>query len=903
MARCKGVSDGQHQHHTTRRRGHRALSTLLASLLVIALGSVTAAQGQSAPPVAPPPIEQVTPNAGDDPRDAHASPIEAPPDPDNTVTAAEIASIQTGDHVGTFILPDAPPRFPGTGLQLTGIRFGWNGRLRAERHTPIWIKFDSGENSVQGTVVLEYTQDASQRAQVIAPFSTTPNAGAVVELVACLPGSTTKLTLRVSDGDVTRTVDIGAIPQPDGLLMPTIDTFGLSILGVHEGGANSIVTRLSEGVVVAQVPSNSGPDIQSVFAAASLVSCDPAELAQSWQAYDSIDVFVAREEDLARAPERARDAINTWVRAGGHLVVQVSAAAQTWRQVVPEGVPLEITFAERAESPVSNLMRDRISSGGPSTQPRRDPAPTALMRVARWDAGGPRDGEWSAGWTTRLAMPEAMRPPNTSAPQGESPIASGPVGFGRVTLVGVDPARLFGVLDAHATAQAWRAILWDVLPEPVIVTSSQSHDYYGSRTSGATSYERQALSGVLDAITIAAPIGPWFFLVTAGAVGLLVLAVGPLGRMVLRRKGWQRSSWIVALALSGVACMIGLFAPMLVRSGQSITSDLAVHDVICDQKGEPMLHARTNLRAVFSGKPETIAIRDTEGAPEEGRWWRGVSSASLGDAGVPFGSPLTLVLTQPALGVARTAAAMPTSFGQWTYRAFLEQQTASDGRSAPSLRADIRMNDQNSVAVRLRGLDPTRRAVAAWLYTRDGSAVATKLDAISESGVLEAVIDSPALPRSPLVPLSETSTNQHWGQPDHAPSQGQDAMTWYAGMLPGPAQRTFALDQMVFADGPRAFALVVVGLRDAKADAPQQQKGARASYDFEVVRLIVPVSEDVLRAMRAMQGEMVSPDPAANTAATPPPDANAADPMQPDLSDSPDPTDSPNAPDSEGAPR
>jgi hypothetical protein len=903
MARCKGVSDGQHQHHTKRRRGHRALSTLLASLLVIALGGVTAAQGQSAPPVAPPPIEQVTPNAGDDPRDADASPIESPPDPDNTVTAAEIASIQTGDHVGTFILPDAPPRFRGTGLQLTGIRFGWNGRLRAERHTPIWIKFDSGENSVQGTVVLEYTQDASQRAQVIAPFSTTPNAGAVVELVACLPGSTTKLTLRVSDGDATRTIDIGAIPQPDGLLMPTIDTFGLSILGVHEGGANSIVTRLSEGVVVAQVPSNSGPDIQSVFAAASPVSCDPAELAQSWQAYDSIDVFVAREEDLARAPERARDAINTWVRAGGHLVVQVSAAAQTWRQVVPEGVPLEITFAERAESPVSNLMRDRISSGGPSTQPRRDPAPTALMRVARWDAGGPRDGEWSAGWTTRLATPDAVRPPNTSAPQGESPIASGPVGFGRVTLVGVDPARLFGVLDAHATAQAWRAILWDVLPEPVIVTSSQSHDYYGSRTSGATSYERQALSGVLDAITIAAPIGPWFFLVTAGAVGLLVLAVGPLGRMVLRRKGWQRSSWIVALALSGVACMIGLFAPMLVRSGQSITSDLAVHDVICDQKGEPMLHARTNLRAVFSGKPETIAIRDTEGAPEEGRWWRGVSSASLGDAGVPFGSPLTLVLTQPALGVARTAAAMPTSFGQWTYRAFLEQQTASDGRSAPSLRADIRMNDQDSVAVRLRGLDPTRRAVAAWLYTRDGSAVATKLDAISESGVLEAVIDSPALPRSPLVPLSETSTNQHWGQPDHAPSQGQDAMTWYAGMLPGPAQRTFALDQMVFADGPRAFALVVVGLRDAKADAPQQQKGARAAYGFEVVRMIVPVSEDVLRAMRAMQGEMVSPDPAANTAATQPPDANAADPMQPDLSDSPDPTDSPNAPDSEGAPR
>jgi hypothetical protein len=870
----------------------RALTTLLASVLIIALCGVTAARGQSAPPAAPPPIKQAPGDGGD-----------APPDPDNTFTDAEIANIHTGDHVGAFILPDAPPRFRGTGLQLTGIRFGWNGRLRAERHTPIWIKFDSGENSVQGTVVLEYTQDASQRVRVVAPFSTTPNAGAIVELIACMPASTTKFTLRISDGDVERTIEVSAIPTPDGLLMPTIDTFGLSILGVHEGGANSIITRLGERL--AGSPGNSRPDIESVFAAASLVSCDPAELAQSWQAYDSIDVLVAREDDLARAPERARDAIHTWVRAGGHLVVQVSAAAQTWRQVVPEGVPLEISFDDRTESASSSVFKDRVRDAAGLGVPTRQLAPLVPMRVPRWDKGGPRDGVWSDGWNLRLIETQQSETRTgvwlSQTIPGEASIASGPVGFGRITLVGIDPMRLFPVLDVQAAAQAWRAILWDVLPEHLVVGKLQV--YYGTRTSGAATYERQALSGVLDAITIAAPIGPWFFLVTAGAVGLLVLAVGPLGRMVLRRKGWQRSSWIVALALSGVACMIGLFAPMLVRSGQSITSDLAVHDVICDQKGEPMLHARTNLRAVFSGKPETIAIRDTEGAPEEGRWWRGVSSASLGDAGVPFGSPLTLVLTQPALGIARTAAAMPTSFGQWTYRAFLEQHTASDGRSAPSLRADVRVSDDATVAVRLRGLDPTRRAVAAWLYTRDGSAVATTLDAISESGVLEAVIDSPALPRSPLGPLSETSSNQQWGHPDHAPSQGQDAMTWYAGMLPGPAQRTFALDQMVFADGPRAFALVVVGLRDAKADAPQQQKGARASYDFEVVRLIVPVSEDVLRAMRAMQGEMVSPDPAANSAATPPPDANAADPMQPDLSDSPDPTDSPNAPDSEGAPR
>lgn len=889
----------------------RVIRTLFLCFALVCGVSVPAA-AQSAPPA--PPNEQAAPPAAPDPATqsnetgtqgaSTDTPLEAPdespdsstpPDPDNTFTNAQIMHIQTGDHVGTFILPDALPRFRGTGLQLTGIRFGWNGRIRAERHTPIWIKFDSGENSVQGVVMLEYTQDASQRARVVAPFSTTPNAGAIVELVACMPASTTKFTLRISDGDVERTIEVSAIPAPDGLLMPTIDSFGLSILGLHEGNAHSIVTSLGKNA--APATGNSGPTPESIFASASLVSIDPAELAQSWQAYDSVDVLVAREDDLARAPQRARDAIHTWVRAGGHLVVQVSAAAQTWRQVVPEGVPLEISFDERAESATSSVFNDRVRQAAGAGGGARELAPLVPMRMARWDKGGPRDGVWSDGWSLRLVETQRSQTRTgvwlSQTIPGEACIASGPVGFGRVTLVGVDPMRLFPVLDVQAAASAWRAILWDVLPEHVL--AGQSSDYYGSRTSGASTYERQALGGVLDAITIAAPVGPWFFLVTAGAVGLLVLAVGPLGRLVLRRKGWQRSSWIVALSLSAVACLIGLFAPMLVRSGQSITSSLAVHDVICDQKGEPVLHAQTNLRAVFSGKPETITIRESEGAPEEGRWWRGVSSAYLGDAGVPFGSPLTLVLTQPAPGVARTAVAMPTSFGQWTYRAFLEQRKASGGADAPPVRADIRLDDQNRVQVRLRGLDPARRAVAAWLYTRDGSAVATKLGAISESGVLEAVIDSPALPRTPVEPMGRLAAGKNWTQDNHAPAQGQDPMTWYAGMLPGPAQRTAAINDMVFAEGPRSYAMVVIGLRDAKADAPKPPQGARATYDFDVVRLVVPASDAVLRAMRAMQGEIQSGPASIPPATSPKPDedAEATEPSEtnappPDSSESPD---------------
>jgi hypothetical protein len=149
--------------------------------------------------------------------------------------------------------------------------------------------------------------------------------------------------------------------------------------------------------------------------------------------------------------------------------------------------------------------------------------------------------------------------------------------------------------------------------------------------------------------------------------------------------------------------------------------------------------------------------------------------------------------------------------------------------------------------------------------------------------------------------MGRLAAGQNWTQANHAPTQGQDPMTWYAGMLPGPVQRTAALDQLVFADGPRAFALVVVGLRDANADAAHRQRGARASYDFEVVRLVVPASESVLRAMRAMHGEMVSPQ--SMTSPKPPQDADET--PQPDQTDppSPDSPESPDSPQSLGAPR
>src|SRR5690349_7768749 len=98
----------------------------------------------------------------------------APPHPARWILAGLLAAmVCTGWAHGQVM------RIRASGLQVEGVVWGFDDQrassaMPAECFAPVTGAVSSGAVSVQGILTLEYPQDASQNALVVAPFATTP---------------------------------------------------------------------------------------------------------------------------------------------------------------------------------------------------------------------------------------------------------------------------------------------------------------------------------------------------------------------------------------------------------------------------------------------------------------------------------------------------------------------------------------------------------------------------------------------------------------------------------------------------------------------------------------------------------------------------------------------------------
>ena len=108
--------------------------------------------------------------------------------------------------------------------QITRVDVGWANSLPSGRWAPITVWVTSGPRAFTGELSLEYSQDATQRTMIVAPFSTTPDQTTPVELVAAVPRYCQSLTLEVT-AETGRTVDRVRFvnsPEKDERPMPAI---------------------------------------------------------------------------------------------------------------------------------------------------------------------------------------------------------------------------------------------------------------------------------------------------------------------------------------------------------------------------------------------------------------------------------------------------------------------------------------------------------------------------------------------------------------------------------------------------------------------------------------------------------------------------------------------------------
>ncbi len=434
-------------------------------------------------------------------------------------------------------------------------------------------------------------------------------------------------------------------------------------------------------------------------------------------------------------------------------------------------------------------------------------------------------------------------------------IVGGPAGFGTVELIGADPDRYAAILSDVAAGSAWRTILTASLPTDAIEQYRAYNQYgYWFQSSGANQTQQEALRACMDLVTAARPVSPWFFFITAVAVFLMALAVGPVGRIYLKRRNLLTRSWVVAIVLIAGASVLSVLAPKLVRSGQSMIGRFEVHDVRCDETGQPVRAATTRLVTMFSGKPESLPPIDgfdpKNPSFAEGSWWRGVSSVHGRESATRFGDSLTMLNTSPMPGELRSAAAMPIKMGQWTFRAAVEQSPATS-TNMPTLRAELRGDRK----VHLSGIPEGKRLDAVWVYA-EGAGVNVSQSAIEEAnkqrgkgGSVSVVADAGNVPANIAEWLAIVPTNQNGGYNEVVASPKEEVapLPWYSAMLPGASRRSHATQMLV----ESGWALVVVSLVD---DALPDTQSSLATQRFEVYRMIVPRKVKVSGQSQGLEG-------------------------------------------------
>jgi hypothetical protein len=575
--------------------------------------------------------------------------------------------------------------FGGEGLAgPTGHEDRSGARALPDRYAPlrVWL---SSEKGFSGAMVLEYAQDSTQSARVVVPAAATPGVVTPVDAVVCLPRSMPEIKLTLVDANQGPVLEahLAGFPQGDEIkLWGTLDADHVYLLSA---GKHSLAMSMPTTARLAapRQPGEIVADEADWFSklAAAMVS-DIGDLPRSVGAYDGVEALVIAPETLGPADPRIVEAVRRWTLAGGKLVLVVGAGGSAWRQWLPENETFDfVDLGETTRAIAPPELRTIIGQMRDLAQ-RRDPdvlipeaAGEVTSRAISLRPRGVREG-----WRTRWSVGD-----------GRGLLAEGPVGFGFVTILGVDPERLGTIVDPRITRRVWR----DALRGPLetwrrgqVQRTNENwwmvDDSFGA--SGADLPTRIGLSTVLDDLGKSHTVNPISFLVIAGSMGVLAVLLGLVDFFWLGAIRKRHLSWATALGWIGVASTLAVLVPTVVRGGDSAVSRWQVVDARSPRDGTGMAQA-TDVVASFVQRRSDVQL---QGLPSTG-WYRGVA-ASNSNSGRRHSRGLLLPPLElrespgdPTAGCAPSEMVQP----QWTFRALMGTAPISEPRISLDFEGDL----------------------------------------------------------------------------------------------------------------------------------------------------------------------------------------------------------------------
>lgn len=460
-------------------------------------------------------------------------------------------------------------RGPGVGPSGTtlGVRVGWDGWVQAARWTPVYLTLsDPAPRNVTLEFRAPHGSFHGMKSRQVLTIGPTPQTFIVyMPLRQFMPEDLSFIVRDAATGRRLADYPGGAfVSFAGGMSVP----WGHSFLGIS--GRRATLAPVTTALQGAQLTTG---------------HMETAELPTSAIGYDSLDVLVLNAPDFSAVLPEQQQAIVEWVRAGGNLLLWPGDSP-----VPDSGALIDVLPCRIGNTAVVELSPDELKTAG--LTPRFSKLPAREL----WPAAG-------AEPITLLGVERvcALR---------------SRLGLGQVVICPIDLSSL-QMNNPRKTWALWRVVLKPMirrLPEDGVTMPEQRYDY-GTQTSQREATALRQVGDLLGSIPGAGQFG--FGYVAGVLIGMMVI-VGPVDWLVLKKLGRQPWTWATTTGWVALVTLSAVYAGHLFKSGELHYRTFQLVD-----QADGIALARTEMAALYS--PRTTDYTLT--APPDG-WWQ---PASPGD--------------------------------------------------------------------------------------------------------------------------------------------------------------------------------------------------------------------------------------------------------------------------------
>jgi len=335
------------------------------------------------------------------------------------------------------------------------------------------------------------------------------------------------------------------------------------------------------------------------------------QLPDRWMGYAMLDVLVWTQGEPARLSIDQAEAIEDWIERGGHFVIILPQVGEEWKSsrldpVLPDVIVQRLEGLE---------VRDNASSGGLLRHLGGLDTVTPDIREPRYPLINlhtfqPVGTSWSQG--TTIPLMEVTIPDLTSpAPMRRAIVVQRPLGYGRVTLVGVpvaDVALNRPGLNLPDAEVFWNQIL-GIRQDTPGPTEFNNVVATWQNTAGRSRNPAPLSDVIPQQIRLSAAAGKGLLL----ALVLFIVywgVSGPLIFTLLKYRQLSRYNWPAFLGITILFTLVSWLGASALRSNEILPVHLTFLDHVADS---PVQRSTSYLTVALNGYGDrSIDVRPTE---------------------------------------------------------------------------------------------------------------------------------------------------------------------------------------------------------------------------------------------------------------------------------------------------